>query len=506
MKTTSYLVDMFQLSWCRIWLGAQVSLLLIVGLETLISCEALSLFPSNSEPLRFLAKTKESFKLSDLQYLSSRVEAEEQSDLYNITRLVVDDATGSSIFLLETNSAFVVADNTHLWETQAGSNSSNDISNRSLSRCEWIAQILKEGESASDLIELLSKEPLQGVTTGWTLEYLKQASGSESRRTSSYTSRTLFCSISHILPCPPALSLKNATDRLVVLEASTSNKLPSELLQHDSISEHEGIGCDTRMYLAKIVYYGPNVLKKNCVSGKWASRPFQYSSALNFNVAEIIVDTVLGLVFMNRRKSLARRTGIVLWDPTCGSGTILAIAMDRGMQVVGFDSKIKCAQGTLRNLEHLFGNECVERNATIQCKDSALAVGKMLKGSNKVSDERDSTVEIDCVVANLPWGVNSVDYRDENESILRAIRACLEKNGAGGDDIPCAFVTRDSNCRMFEETGFKILGQAHIPPKDFELPKDRKHRKSAQRGGSKENIPSSRNYRNNCVITFAKTK
>lgn len=38
---------------------------------------------------------------------------------------------------------------------------------------------------------------------------------------------------------------------------------------------------------------------------------------------------------------------------------------------------------------------------------------------------KESETEIDCVVADLPWGVNSIEYVEENSRILKSVRARL---------------------------------------------------------------------------------
>jgi hypothetical protein len=75
------------------------------------------------------------------------------------------------------------------------------------------------------------------------------------------------------------------------------------------------------------------------------------------------------------------------------------------------------------------------------------------------------------VVANLPWGMNTADYVEENIKILKSLRHRLQ-NG-----IPCAFVHKDdklSSETTMKTLGYEILGHAYIPPLDFDLPKSRK--------------------------------
>ena len=115
--------------------------------------------------------------------------------------------------------------------------------------------------------------------------------------------------------------------------------------------------------------------------------------------------------------------------------------------------------------------------ACIECKDSSQP------------PQRDSLEHPDCVVANLPWGVNSIDYVDENYRILESIQARISPG------TPCTFVTRTADSGLFSKAGFEILAQAHIPPRDFQLPSSKKKKRRGDAGSC--------NGRKRCVVTIA---
>ena len=115
---------------------------------------------------------------------------------------------------------------------------------------------------------------------------------------------------------------------------------------------------------------------------KWPKRPFQYSSAININIADIVITLLDDMVNKKRQvttkmeeddndddRTCDVKTRTIL-DPTCGSGTFLAFAMAYGMCVEGYDYNPQCIDGTIRNLESLFGHDHVQKMAHIQCQDS----------------------------------------------------------------------------------------------------------------------------------------
>ena len=178
-----------------------------------------------------------------------------------------------------------------------------------------------------------------------------------------------------------------------------------------------------------------------------------------------------------------RQEPFTLLDPTCGSGTFLALAIDRGMRVEAYDCNPQCVDGSRRNMEYLFaGND----DSTFDELQVSLHDATNLFPISKADHM------VDCVIANLPWGVNSVDYVDQNASILKSVRNRVDSK------TPCAFVTRGGDLDLFVSSGFKVFGQAHVPQRGFQLPKGSKKKKDAK--------GLERNGRNHCVVTIAMAK
>jgi tRNA G10 N-methylase Trm11 len=394
---------------------------------------ALALSPPLSA---YLAKTKETFKFAEQQHLEFTIQTESRS--FNSTRLLVDVSTGSSLFRLD------CPDYEGL---DVGSMPS------CLRRCDWIAEILVQGDTAQELLERLrAKSPF--VSEGWTLDYVRMdAAGNatiKKRDKPTYTMKTLTSSIAQAIPSIPALDPLHVTERLLILDSGDGLSLVRTVFTSDGL--------------------------KSMVENKWAKRPFQYSSAISVNVAETVMNILLDLVQQQRQqRQIGLEKPIYLLDPTCGSGTFLACGMANGMQVEGCDCKPKCTKGTLQNLQYLFGEGIVTENANIYHHDSS-------------TNWQETSKVVDCVVANLPWGINSVEYSGETVHIIQSIRQRLIKG------TPCVFITKESGLELFEDSGFEILGRAHVPQRNFQLPKGKKNIKNA--------VDGERNGRNSCIVTI----
>ena len=397
------------------------------------SALALSLSPPLSA---YLAKTKETFKFAEQQHLEFTLQTESRS--FNSTRLLVDASTGSSLFQID-------CPNNEVLDV--------DSLPSCLRQCDWIAEILVQGDTAQELLERLRSKSLF-VSEGWILDYVRMdATGNvpiKERFKPTYTMKTLTSSIAQAMPSIPALDPLHVTERLLLLDSGDGLSLVRTVFTSDGLT--------------------------SMVENKWAKRPFQYSSAISVNVAESVINLLSDLVQQQRQRPQDDlEKPIRLLDPTCGSGTFLAFGMANGMQVEGCDCKLKCAEGTLHNLQYLFGEDIVTENANIYHHDSSTNWQEMSK-------------VVDCVVANLPWGINSVEYSGENVRILQSIRQRLAKG------TPCAFITKGSELELFEDSGFDVLGQAHVPQRNFQLPKGKKNIKGA--------TDDKRNGRNSCIITI----
>ena len=223
---------------------------------------------------------------------------------------------------------------------------------------------------------------------------------------------------------------------------------------------------------------------------------------MNPTAAAIVVDVLLSMC----RKVKGINETPTLLDPTCGSGTFLAFALAHGAKVIGWDINESCCEGTRRNLDYLkaaFVGEGLELSSSdqISCRverqDAAF-----------VTIDKIGNTEIDCVVANLPWGHNTPTYYEENNNILQSLRGILRSG------VPVAIISRDSSIQKdIERLGFGIVGTASIPQSNFCLPKtfERKAKKRKEiggEGGGKNTNDCGRNQSissSTCVITIAVT-
>ena len=410
-----------------------------------------------TQPSIFMAKTKETFKLADLLFLECQLQARPD---YNVTRLVVDAATGSS--LLQCDCSGGLQPFMKSWVETSSLPSC-------LRRCDWIALVESHAKSAPLLMERLQLNPVD-VRPGWMLDYVRfeQGQGSQNHLVSPrpgiaspYNKITLLCAVSQTMPQPPTLEQQNGTDRFLLVDTG-----------------HSGPG----IYLVRILSTS-HEFNKSVVEMRWPSRPFQYSSAINIQVADIVLDILLHMVVEKCSISGGKQPhNFRLLDPTCGSGTFLAFAVTKGMHVEGCDCNLKCVEGSVRNLQHLFG-KIVEDKCQVYCHDSTMPWPE-------------TSGEVDCVVANLPWGLNTIDYQNENAKILQSVRTRIR---AG---TPCAFVTKDSHLALYERVGFQVVGEACVPQRDFVLPSGKKKGHVEDCREAKDD----RNGRNSCVITIALSK
>lgn len=391
----------------------------------------------------WLAKTKETFKLSELQYLEAKIQACD----YECERLVLDAATGSSLFCL----------------TGASLDSkllSNDTLPPSLERCDWIGSVLSRGDSADEFLnDIRSDERFvhRGWDTSnaaWTMDYLRLNDIDAPRmKREDYTSKTLLSCVAQAIEVPAALNPNAGTDRLRIVDTGQE------------------------LYLLRLVDrkpYSPLVDRK-----KWSRRPFQYSSSINLDVADIVTALMFDLVKQEYGKDASH---VSFLDPTCGSGTFLAFALAHGASVQGWDTNAACVEGALNNIEFLFDSPVTDERCIISRHDATLKV------------PGDKSKLFDCAIANLPWGQNSLLYYNENVRIMESLQSSL-RPGA-----PCAFISKSLELQKdMTRLGYRILGTAQIPPINSVLPSGKKVKgKQHQR-----NDDSSQNRSTICVVTLA---
>lgn len=436
----------------------------------------------------FLLKTSETFKLADLQYTEARL----QASLYNYTvsRLLLDRSTGSSLLLLD-QLPFDVSHDVRKTTTTTTTASQEPAIPSSLRRSDWIMQILGSAETCDELLDMLrgmNNKEMMKIDPGWVLDYVRLENaestsgmgGSITKRDDIYTMRTLLCCVSQALPTIPALNPQQRNSTLLLVDTKT-------------------VSGKNMLFFGRLCH-GPSPPESSTtiawdpiLASRWVQRPFQYSSAINRKTAEIILDWLCDVMAMPRhRNEEVNDSPPLLLDPTCGSGTFLALALERGFQVVGYDINPHCVQGTRQNLVHVLGEERIQGLAHIECVDSSSTMNH-----SKVSEptrylDSGKVKKPSCVVANLPWGVNTATYVDQNVRILHSIHNTLSPG------TPCVFVTKHSEPMLFQESGFHKIAQAQIPPVGFKLPKTTK----------KEHVDDidTRNGRNSCVITFASSK
>jgi hypothetical protein len=244
----------------------------------------------------WLAKTTETFKLSDLQYLEAKL----QATSYECERLVLDAATGSSLFRLCGYRLHDIFKKNKLPS--------------SLRRCKWIAE---------ELLKILRKdawfeEHEWDTNAAWTLEYMRMDDIDDRKKPTEYTSKSLLNCVAQAIQIPAALNPATATDRLQIVDTGRDLFLIRLLLQ-THVPSHSIIGKE------------------------WKQRPFPYSSAINPAVADIVTALVFDLVEQYTGKT-ARISSL---DPTCGSGTFLAFALARGATAQGWDTNPACMDGAI---------------------------------------------------------------------------------------------------------------------------------------------------------------
>lgn len=494
--------------------------------------------------VQFIAKTVESFKLADLYWLESCVMAYCQSastrsdsssgissgSAWEVRRLAFNRPTASYLlgcYISCNTLPSLSAENSH------DGHHDNRLLSPSLSlrgdvpfrknRCQYVAQIVASGSSPPELLENISKGA-SSVTRNWTLDYdivepLQQTN--HPRR--SFSSTMLMCALSRILPGEPMLTL-----------STSSPEMQADIVQYMIIET------SSRLYLAQKrvcdidASEGSESDLQSRFRSSWSRRPYQYSGAINLDVAIAVVDILrdLSLIRRNSNPKLVR-----LLDPTCGSGTFLALAMmmwgeGYSVEVTGIDSNPKCARGTIHNLQHLFDMPVVEHatggssedvdswSLTLNSNSTPMSSKATIYSGNSVNLQSFTTDQFDCAVANLPWNRNTFEFQVEavgssctNSRIIEAIAASLlpgspfvviSGGNQGENQLRLAQSTSNElqlpfNARQcLENIGFQVLGEATVPPRGFHLPVSGK-KDSSQLIATQEQVLRS----SNCVITVA---
>ena len=347
--------------------------------------------------------------------------------------------------------------------TSAHTNCDNILTINKSQSVEWIGLELVSAGDAEGLVDELRKKAGEvemmmrdqaGTSANgpseitWTLEYTRMGNVGSQKDRPRHTSKTLCYGVANALKLPTELDAKSdSACSLVILDG------PDKIRLCLVMSGGKG---DTKFKGATDV-----------VQKKWPGRPFQYSSAMNPTAASVIVDILLRMCEKNKMAKTP-----TLLDPTCGSGTFLAFAVGNGANVIGWDIKESCCEGTRRNLKYL--TEAIVSEGMEPSSSQVRAYRIDIKDAAQVSIDALGGDEVDCAVANLPWGQNTPTYYQENEKILEALRRILRSDAA----VPVAIISRDSSVqKKLEGIGFRVLGAASIPQSNFRLPKTSKKKK-----------------------------
>lgn len=329
---------------------------------------------------QIIAKTTETFKLSDLYLMEAQIQATLlESDSLNtdnmhkyVSALTMDPQTGSYLLEINSNKLMDAA-----YQQANPGNMVNNLERPScLNRLDWIGEVIASGNCGQNLLDQLemneNNPDLLHTINDFTLDYLCMGYMREKDFSSS---KTLTCRIAQSIPSRAVLDAKKAKTNLLLIETSDCIYLTKKY----TLTSKTEQGSDEF-----------NVAKR------WSGRPFQYSSAINPTVAEITMSLLGDLSKDNSR--------VTLLNPTVGSGTFEAFALEKGMDVIGFDINDKCVNGTIKNLQYMFGEDFANKRINIQVNDSTKLDIRLEHNCN-------------CAVTNLPWGQNTA-IENENDNLV----------------------------------------------------------------------------------------
>jgi predicted Fe-S protein YdhL (DUF1289 family) len=366
-------------------------------------------------------------------------------------------------------------------------------------RIQYIAEILASGFTPLQLIDNIRNSSMtlrKGVN--WTLEYdvferwhnnddnnndNNDDNNNYQNQQDKVCSTMLLCAVSRALPGEPSLSSSSllqdnkvcSITPYIIIETSRQLYLAQKLsIQQSTIPTQDRVNFDlTQQQLLQQQQY---ISITDQFQSLWSKRPFQYSGAINIGVASIIIDMLSDALQLrherhqqlhtkvssmdsidntnNNMMSTSKKQRIIrILDPTCGSGTFLALALmiwsgkyitttatassndTITVEATGIDSNYKCAHGTMANLRHIFGlspsdddddgdDDDVIRKWTL---DLSPATGRLTSTSlsslplSQVTIHANDSVNLstfvldkfDCAVANLPWNRNTFEYQGQ---------------------------------------------------------------------------------------------
>ena len=443
---------------------------------------------SISPTVQYVAKTTESFKLADLYWLQANVMAYCGNSQSVVEKMAFHRPTASLLLGYNT--------------TSSSSGNSDQELPFPTNRVQYVGMIVASGKTAQELLCNIKATSTCEKYSFWTLDCdtFEPLAGRQ------FTTSMLLCAVSRHLSGEPVLGRDDIDDETIsylLVETSSQlyliEKLPADNQMHDK--------------------YNENVSR---FRQEWSRRPFQYSGAVNIEIAITVVDMLQRLMSKNGEDRKDKRR-IRLLDPTVGSGTFLAAAaklwnsrddQNESLDIVGIDSNSKCSEGTTKNLCKLLGGESsvtaeedssgqswtfsnadskseMSSRATIHCGDSVELLPNISQDG-----------KFDCVVSNLPWNRNTFEYKQDTSSctsseIMKQIAEVIKPGKpvivvSGSNDPAHAFNAK----RTLKSLGFYIIGEVTIPPAGFSLPDSGKKKST---GASDR--PMKRN--SNCVVTVA---
>jgi tRNA (guanine10-N2)-dimethyltransferase len=135
------------------------------------------------------------------------------------------------------------------------------------------------------------------------------------------------------------------------------------------------------------------IVPKPFVERRPRKKPFFHPSAMQAKLARCMVN-------------LARpKTGELVFDPFCGTGTMLIEAALIGCRAVGLDIQRRMARGTLKNLAHF----------------------KVKPEGVIVADARNLPITmVDCVVTDPPYGISSTTLKRTTKQIVEELLTSVQ--------------------------------------------------------------------------------
>jgi tRNA (guanine10-N2)-dimethyltransferase len=153
-------------------------------------------------------------------------------------------------------------------------------------------------------------------------------------------------------------------------------------------------------------------------------KPFFHPSAMPSKLARCMVN-------------LARaKSGALVLDPFCGTGSVMIEAALVGCRILGFDVQRRMAEGTKRNLKH-FGVE---------------AEGLVIADSRKLPLTR-----IDHVVTDPPYGRSATTMKSTTKQIVEGVLSSALRLLSAGQLICIASPKTLNIARIGETLGYKHL-------------------------------------------------